>query len=204
MNALRFLGLIFLLISYCSVGQGSTKKFRMLFVGNSLTYTNELPKLISSLAKANGKSVHTDILAFPNYALQDHWKDGKVQTMIAGGNYDFVIIQQGPSSQADGRIMLIEYSTKLSKLCSQNKTQLVIFMVWPAIVNHKTFPGVIENYSNASKITNAVLCPVGQVWKDYIDSTNDYSYYGADGFHPSLKGSEVAAQVIYNTLFQNL
>jgi lysophospholipase L1-like esterase len=39
------------------------------------------------------------------------------------------------------------------------------------------------------------------VWKDYIDSKNDYSYYGDDGFHPSERGSEVAAKVIYNTLF---
>ena len=39
------------------------------------------------------------------------------------------------------------------------------------------------------------------VWKSYIDKTQNFEYYSTDGFHPSKKGSQVAAQVIVKTLF---
>jgi hypothetical protein len=179
------------------------KETRLLFLGNSLTYTNDLPKLVSGLAAENGRKISVETIAFPNYALEDHWNDGKIQTMIASGKYNFVIVQQGPSSQDEGRVMLLDYGAKLSKLCSQHNTQLAFYMVWPAIPNYKSFDGVIQNYTDAAKQANAILCPVGKKWKEYIDETKDYSYYGPDGFHPSLKGSEVAAEIIYNTLFMN-
>ncbi len=41
---------------------------------------------------------------------------------------------------------------------------------------------------------------VGAVWKMYFDQTNEYSYFGADGFHPTLKGSKRAAKAISKTI----
>ena len=66
----------------------------ILFVGNSLTYTNDLPKLVVAFGKENGVEINTTILAYPNYALEDHWNDGQVQKLIAKYKYDFVVIQQ--------------------------------------------------------------------------------------------------------------
>jgi hypothetical protein len=76
-------------------------------------------------------------------------------------------------------------------------------MVWPSLHYYHTFNGVIESYTLAANATSSILCPVGEVWKSYFDETEDFSYYGPDGFHPSLKGSNVAAQVIYESLFNN-
>ena len=36
--------------------------------------------------------------------------------------------------------------------------------------------------------------------KSYFEQTEDYSYYGSDGFHPSLAGSESAARIIIQYL----
>lgn len=189
------------LVSFSSIQEENTS--RLLFVGNSLTYTNNLPNLVSVLAAENGRNVSVETLAFPNYALEDHWNDGKIQTMIASGKYNYVIVQQGPSSQNEGRLMLLDYGVKLSQKCSQYKIQLVFYMVWPSVTNYNSFDSVIQNYADAAKQANAILCPVGKKWKEYIDETKDYSYYGPDGFHPSLRGSEVAAEIIYNTLYKN-
>ena len=46
------------------------------------------------------------MLARANYALKDHWNEGELQSLIKSGNFDFVVVQQGPSSQAEGRAML--------------------------------------------------------------------------------------------------
>ena len=173
----------------------------ILFIGNSLTYTNNLPKLVEKQAKFQGIKVKTKMVAYPNFAIEDHWKNGNVQNLITSKKYDYVIIQQGPSSQQNGREMLIEYGKKYSNLCQLNNAKLCYFMVWPSLSYYHTFDDVIKNYTDAAAINNTILLPVGQVWKTYFDSTNNFNYYGSDGFHPSLLGSEVAAKVIVEYLF---
>jgi hypothetical protein len=175
---------------------------KVLFVGNSLTYTNDLPKIVARIAKENGMEIKTEMLAYPNYALEDHWNDRLLQLFIAKNKYDFVIVQQGPSSQMDGRMMLLDYGARIKALCDSNHTKLAFFMVWPAFSNSSGFDGVIQNYTDAATATNSLLCPVGKAWKKYFLETGDYSFYGPDMFHPSIKGSEHAAKVIYETLFR--
>ena len=176
--------------------------YSLLFVGNSLTYTNNLPLLVKRLAEDRGLNIETRSLAYPNYAIVDHWADGQVQSLIKSKKYDFVIIQQGPSSQQEGHRMLVDSGADYAALCKENDAELAYYMVWPPISVFHRFDRVIANYTDAARKNNAILCPVGRVWKDYIDQTQDYSYYGFDDFHPSLKGSQVAAEVIINSLIR--
>lgn len=182
--------------------KGSKTGINILFIGNSLTYTNNLPELVKKSAKLQGIEIDSKMIAFPNYALIDHWKDGEIQKLIASKKYDFVIIQQGPSSQINGRNMLIEYGEKYSSICKLNNTKLCYFMVWPSLNYYHTFDGVIKNHKDAASINNSILLPVGEIWKDYFDKTDDFQYYGLDGFHPSIEGSKIAAKVIVEYLFQ--
>ena len=175
---------------------------QILFIGNSLTYTNDLPDIVARIGRDKGIEIATTMITYPNYALEDHWNDGQIQLLIATKKYHFVVVQQGPSSQNDGRVMLMDYGARIKALCTANNSQLAFFMVWPALANFHTFDGVIKNYTDAAVATNSLLCPVGKIWKEYFNATNDYSYYGLDMFHPSLKGSEKAAEIIYATLFK--
>jgi lysophospholipase L1-like esterase len=183
----------------CTIEAIPKEKLNILFVGNSLTYTNDLPTLVKN--KLTGYRVTTDVLAKPNYALEDHWNEGRLQLLMASNQYDYVIVQQGPSSQADGRAMLLEYGKLIKRLCNDHQAKLAFFMVWPAKVNYHMFPGAIANYTEAAKQTNSILCPVGEQWKAYMDTTKDFSYYSSDEFHPSLAGSQSAAEIIVKSLF---
>ena len=176
--------------------------YRLLFVGNSLTYTNNLPLLVKRAAEDRGLNIETRSLAYPNYAIVDHWADGQVQPMIESGKYDYVIIQQGPSSQSEGRNMLFDSGADYAALCKEHGAELAYYMVWPPFDAYHRFDRVIKNYTEAARANKAILCPVGKVWKDYQDNTKDYSYYGFDGFHPSAKGSQVAAEVIVGSLIR--
>ncbi len=179
----------------------SNSDYNILFIGNSLTYTNNLPELVKSNALQKGITIGVKMVALPNFAIVDHWDIGEVQQYIESKMFDFVIIQQGPSSQQEGRDILIEYGTRYSNLCNTNNAQLCYYMVWPSLTYYHTFAGVIQNHRDAAQINNAILCPVGEVWKSHFDTTNNFDYYGPDGFHPSLAGSQVAADVIVDTLF---
>ena len=196
--------LVFLVLVSCnSIKTNSDiKTFNILFVGNSLTYTNNLPKLVESIAKQKSINLNTKMIAYPNYALIDHWNDGTVKKEIQTKQYDFVIVQQGPSSQNFGRQILIDYGKKYSNLCKENDAQLCFFMVWPSLSYYNTFEGVIKNHKEAARINDAILLPVGEVWKSYFDTTENFDYYSTDGFHPSLKGSQKSAEVIVEKLFK--
>lgn len=203
MRPLRVI-LMFLIFVSCNSTKtnSNVKTTSVLFVGNSLTYTNNLPKLVEAVAKEKDIRIKTKMIAFPNYAILDHWNDGVVQKEIRSKKYDYVIVQQGPSSQEFGREVLLEYGKKYSYLCRNNNTQLAYFMVWPSLNYYKTFDGVIKNHREAAKLNNAILLPVGEVWKTHFDADENFDYYSNDGFHPSLKGSQKAAEVIVDYLFE--
>lgn len=175
---------------------------RILFVGNSLTYTNDLPKMVECIGAAEGTAIYAQTLAFGNYAIEDHWNDGKMQKLINSGNLDFVVIQQGPSSQADGRAMLFDYGQRIKDICANKGTKLAFFMVWPAKENYHSFSGVIKNYTDAARATGSLLCAVGSEFKDLGDK-EDFRFYSSDNFHPSEEGSQLAAEIIYYSLVKN-
>ncbi|MCA0334617.1 MAG: SGNH/GDSL hydrolase family protein [Bacteroidetes bacterium] len=205
MKHLTFLFLLCFFVGFSSQqasGQTNTpEKIKILFVGNSLTEYNDLPTKVARMGSPDGRKIEVQSLTYANYSLDEHLSNNKLQLLISNGKYDFVVIQQGPSTGNAGKAALIKDGKRISKMCNKAGSKLAFFMVWPSKNNFRLFDNVIQSYSEAAEQTNALLCPVGQVWKDYIDSKNDYSYYGDDGFHPSERGSEVAAKVIYNTLF---
>jgi len=87
----------------------------VLFVGNSLTYTNDLPDMVRRLLQAHGDvgTVEVGTVAFPNFGLIDHWSQGAARSAIASGQWDCVVIQQGPSA-TEGRPSLLEYSQRFA------------------------------------------------------------------------------------------
>jgi hypothetical protein len=173
----------------------------ILFVGNSLTYTNDMPSILAMIGKEYKADISTACLCIGNTALIDHWDNGSIEKLVREGGFDYIILQQGPSSQDYGRDLLIEYGEKIKLLADEFNATTAFYMVWPSVSYYTSFDRVIESYTMAAEQSNAVLLPVGSVWKNYIEFTSDQSIYGPDLFHPSTKGSFLAAWVIYATLF---
>lgn len=162
-----------------------------------------MPKILESIAKKFDEKIQTDMLCFPNYAIIDHLTEGKVQQKIISGGYDYVIVQQGPSSQEEGRKMLIEDGKRLAILCQNYNAKLGYYMVWPSKRYYFTFDKVIANHKEAAKKNNAMLFPVGSYWKQYEQSNSKTQLYGTDNFHPSKAGSFLAALTIFKELHTN-
>ncbi|NVK51755.1 MAG: SGNH/GDSL hydrolase family protein [Flavobacteriaceae bacterium] len=177
---------------------------RILFVGNSLTYYNDMPNILRQIGKKFDKKIHTEMLCYPNYAIIDHLREGKVQQKIASEKYDYVIAQQGPSSQEQGRKMLINDGKKLVELCKKHSTRFGYFMVWPSKQYYFTFDKVIANHKEAAKRNNTLLFSVGSYWKQYEAQNNTVSLYSSDQFHPSVAGSFFAALTIFKGIYPKI
>src|SRR6478735_4708719 len=87
---------------------------RVLFIGNSLTAANNLPAIVEAIARANGDRVVVRQMAYPDFSLEDHWQQGAARRAIAEGGWSFVVLQQGPSSLEDSRVLLVDYAKRFA------------------------------------------------------------------------------------------
>lgn len=80
---------------------------RVLFIGNSYLYTNDLPQLVAALAQSHGARLDTGLRAEPDFGLSDHLRDHRLRAALAQ-RWDWIVLQQGPSSLPQNRAALIE------------------------------------------------------------------------------------------------
>lgn len=175
---------------------------KILFVGNSLTYYNDLPELVRKIAEADGLKLKIKSISLPNYALEDHWIEGKAAGEIKSTHYDFVVFQQGPSALKTSRSNLIEYSLLFAKICRTQNSAVAFYSVWPSVDRSFDFENVFHSYAAAADTTNGIVCPAGNAWLEVWKRNEDFPLYSSDGFHPTEQGSLLAAMVIYGSLFK--
>lgn len=173
---------------------------RVLFVGNSLTYGNNLPSIVEALAKARGKNMLADAVTLGGASLEDHWNDGTARRVIARGGWDVVVLQQGPSA-TEGRPVLLEYGGRFVEEIRKVKAAPAYYMVWPDKRRFQDFDGVSESYRMAAEAANGYCFPVGDAWRAAWRLDPKMPLYSGDGFHPTREASYLAALVMVQQLF---
>lgn len=172
----------------------------VLFVGNSLTYVNDLPGMVERLLELGGMpDFHVAAVAEANYGLPDHWADGDALEWIRAGGWEVVVLQQGPSA-TEGRPYLLEYAALFAGESRAVGAEPALYMVWPAVQRSFDFDGVLDSYRTAAEQVDGFFYPAGEAWRIAWESDPDLALYGPDGFHPSLLGTYLAALVIYEQL----
>ena len=202
MIMLKKISYVILLLIAIILSAQSQKKINVLFLGNSLTYTNDLPELMKTVAACDSVEMTYRSICYPNYALIDHWNDGLAQKEIESGKYNFVIVQQGPSSQTEGRVYLLDYGLKFDSICDQHNVKLVSYMVWPAKARSNDFQGVFESYKLLADSAKGIFSPAGEAWLKVWEDNPEFKLYGEDNFHPHYNGSLLAAMVIYGSIIR--
>src|SRR5512138_3670039 len=89
----------------------------VLFVGNSLTYVNDLPLIVEALVDSvpgltPAQRIAPAMVAYPDYALEDHWATGTAVRTIDRGGWSVVVLQQGSSALEQSRINLRDWTKK--------------------------------------------------------------------------------------------
>ncbi|WHZ18384.1 MAG: hypothetical protein OJF55_000533 [Rhodanobacteraceae bacterium] len=83
-------------------GAAAPPPLQVLFVGNSLTYVNNLPAVFTALAAGNGKAAHADMLVKGGATLTQ-WRDsGAVRKALQANHYDIVVLQERGNDFACG------------------------------------------------------------------------------------------------------
>jgi hypothetical protein len=171
---------------------------RVLFVGNSLTYTNDLPATFARIAAAEGHRLETEMIAQPNFSLEDHLNANIGRTLRK--KWDVVVLQQGPSSLDESRAQLIRDVKAIAALVRPS-TRIAVLMVWPPRARWFALDRVAESHRLAAEAAGGLLIPAGLAMQQELERDPKARLFQEDGFHPAPKGTEIAARVTYQTLF---
>jgi len=175
---------------------------RVLFLGNSLTATNDLPATVARMASRSGRRLEYRTVAPGGYALEDHWNHDESRGALAGRRWDVVVMQQGPSALPESQANLREYALLWAAAARANGARLALLTVWPESYRRGALTEVIASYRRAAASAKAELLPGGDAWRRAWHCEPGTPLYGRDGFHPSELGTYTAALVVYGRLFK--
>jgi hypothetical protein len=169
---------------------------RVLFVGNSLTEGNNLPGMVAVLSAAAGVPLQVAAVTIPGAHLGDHLDAGSARRLETG-RWDFVVLQQGPTSRPESRDQLVRDAGRWAKLIRAAGGRPALFMVWPIRDEPEWFDGVHENYALAAERCGGLFLPAGESWRIARRLDPKVALYSPDGLHPTPTGSYAAALVIF-------
>jgi hypothetical protein len=175
---------------------------RVLFLGNSLTATNDLPATVARIASRSGRRLEYRTVAPGGYALEDHWNHDESRAALGGGRWDVVVMQQGPSALPESEANLREFALRWSAEARASGARLALLTVWPESYRRGALTEVIASYRRAATRAQAELLPGGDAWRRAWQCEPGTPLYGRDGFHPSELGTYTAALVVYGRLFR--
>lgn len=175
---------------------------RVLFIGNSFTYANDLPAAFEAVALQAGlPRPRTAMVAFPNAALQDHLVEGTALATLARERWDFVVLQQGPSTLPESRANLVEWTRNFAPPIRAAGAEPVLYMVWPGLDRIEFTGEGLRSYREAAEAVNGRLAPAGEAWRLAHGAVPEAPVATTDGFHPTVAGTYLAAVVLVCTIY---
>jgi hypothetical protein len=129
---------VFLLISMTchsnfTSGSNAGQAIKILFIGNSLTYYNNMPQMFDSLATASGNEVYVDQATVGGKPLWQLLHDQTVIDKINEKQWDYVILQSDDiTAFPDMYYMEIETLESFKDIILMNNpsTQIICTMIW--------------------------------------------------------------------------
>ncbi len=214
-SSILFVSVLFVV---CSL-QATTRK--VLFIGNSYTYTNNMPLMLQTFATAMGDTLIYDESDPGGYTLAMHSTYPATISKIFSQQWDLVVLQEQsqlpafPPAEVDTEVYPFAHALDSMIHLNDTCTQTIFLMTWGHAngdpMNCPTYPAICtyegmqerlrESYLQMTLDNNAIVAPVGAAWKVAHDSFPLLWLYQADSSHPVVAGSYLETCVLYSSIF---
>lgn len=214
--------LVLLILFFCSISNGQNLTKKALFLGNSYTSVNNLPQMVADVAASTGDTLIFDSNTPGGYKLAEHSTNTTSLTKIGTGNWDYIILQEQsqlpsfPDWQVEESVF--PYVHTLDSIINAENTcaETVFYMTWgrkngdasncpnwPPVCTYAGMDSLLNlRYRMMATNNNAVVSPVGAVWKYIRENFPAIDLYQADESHPSVAGTYTAACCFYTVFFR--
>ena len=168
---------------------------RLLFIGNSYTARNDLPRILSELAANAGqpRRLETRMIVAGGASLKRHWNAGLAQRAIEENAWDYVVLQEQSTLPVKNSVRYHENVRRFAPLIATHGARAVLYLNW-ARRNAPGAQGTLTQAVNAiAAEIGALVVPVGPAWEAALGEDQGLALYADDGSHPTPAGSYVAA-----------
>ncbi len=177
-------------------------EIRVLFIGNSFTYYNDLPRMVAELAEAGGqRPLRYESETPGGYTLEKHWADRKAVKRIQSGRWDFVVLQDQSEAPLLRRDSMFKYGKKFDAEIKTQQAKTILYETWALQNKPDQQAAISKAYEGLSKDLNARLAPVGNAWHTALESDKKLVLHDTDQKHPNATGTYLAACVFYAIIY---
>ena len=190
---------------------------KILFIGNSYTYFNDMPKMLADLGVENGKELEVDSVTRGGRKLYENLVCGdehnsKILELIGKKSYDVLILQE------QSYFALVDYAEfergvrGLVELVGAKR--VILYATWGRKAGCDLLPKygwssaemgdkLFAAYSSAAEVCDADVSPVGLCFNK-INALGDFELYNPDLSHPSRLGTVIGVLCHYKKIFGTL
>lgn len=187
---------------------------KILMIGNSATYYNDVPGILSNLISENGMevTVHSATKGgarLSNALSEETPQHEKLCSLLSDNKYDVLFLQEhgihgivDTKGFTESAAMLCKWvmapRTILYVPCARKEgNEALIRKGWTA---REMTDMAYSAYSEAAKVIGAELSPATVCFMNILEKHPDAPLHAEDMAHPSLLGSSVIATTLYRTL----
>ena len=217
----RFLSWTILLFILCSCSftancrdAQNTACTKILFIGNSYTFVNDLPNTFAKLAKSGGHNVEVGMSAQGGWRLADHVASSETLQLLNSTKWNVVVLQeqsQIPSVEPARSQEMYPAARELVQKIKKIGAVPILFITWAhrdgmpenGMNNYESMQSEInKGYLGIAHELNAPVAPVGSAWLTVVKDHPEFVLWQEDGSHPTEQGTYLAACVFYAVIFR--
>lgn len=180
------------------------KSLRVLFIGNSYTYVNDVPGILTRIAATatTGPTIAIDQVLLGGATLQNHWDAGIAQARIAQGHWTHVIVQgQSTEPTSSDNTSFMSNAKKFGDLATSAGARATWFVTW-ARGKEEFDPTVAETsatrmqdeltfaYAESMRqVPGSLLACVGEAFRTTLRDHPEIVLHQGDHSHAGMAGS---------------
>jgi hypothetical protein len=189
---------LFLLLGFAQQIQAAEKKdtVRVLFVGNSYVYYNNLAQMIGLITDSMDTKIICKKSTIGAATLEQHWNGSrglKSKQIIASNKFNIVVIQDNSMWPLEHKDSLLFFGHLFCDYIKANGAKPYLYNTWAREKTPETQTKINEVYSELAKAENATVVPVGASWALARQSMPNMNLFHPDGSHPSALGTFLIA-----------
>ncbi len=174
----------------------------VLFIGNSYTHGNNLPKMIAFLARAAGeRPLKFETSLHGGFMLQKHWDGGTAVEKIRANHWDVVVLQEQSQLPVRKPEVMHRYARKLHGEIDKRGAKTVFFLTWARQHVPKMQDGLNRAYLDVAEELQADVAPAGMAWRAALAADPKLVLHAGDKSHPNKAGTYLTACVFFAAIY---
>lgn len=185
------------------VGWVSIVLRNVLFIGNSHTYFNYMPQILSVLVDSADREFElaVDQCTGEGASLGWHWNNPPSLNAIRGKPWDYVVLQDRSGGPLEEPESFKRHAGLLDTEIRKQGAKTILFLTWANRFRPETQAVITDAYRMAAHNLHAILSPVGLAWEAIHRMEPELALYSQDGRHANPTGSYLTACVFYSVVF---